>query len=147
MSGKQSDQGLSCSLRPLCPISVNITPTHTNGSVIATDKTLFHPKNADIFLISPRKHMLWVHIRSASIFISPRKYVVVLIRSASNEYPQHMFSSPRKHIHENICFLWRNKKNMWIPLLICSYVLLNKSLTLNNDIACFEMIPLIFPRK
>ena len=34
----------------------------------------------------------------------------VFVRGASNEYPQHMFSS-------------RNKKNiMWIPPLICSYV-------------------------
>ena len=41
-----------------------------------------------IFLISPRKHMLWVLIRSASAR-----------RGASNEYPQHMFS-------------WRNKKNI-----------------------------------
>ena len=43
----------------------------------------------NIFLISPRKHMLWVLIGSAS---PPR-------RGASNEYPQHMFS-------------WRNKKNI-----------------------------------
>ena len=34
---------------------------------IATDKAFFHPKNADIFLISPQKHMLWVLIRSASV--------------------------------------------------------------------------------
>ena len=37
-------------------------------------------------------------------------YVVVLIRSASNEYPQRMF-------------LWRSKKNTFlIPTLIWSYV-------------------------
>ena len=37
-------------------------------------------------------------------------YVVILIRSASNEYPQHMF-------------LWRSKKNTFlIPTLIWSYV-------------------------
>ena len=47
---------------------------------IATDKAFFfHPKNADIFLISRLKHVV-VLIRSAS----PR-------RGASNEYPQHMF--------------------------------------------------------
>ena len=34
---------------------------------IATDKAFFHPKNADIFLISQQKHMLWVLIRSASV--------------------------------------------------------------------------------
>ena len=48
----------------------------------------FQPNSIDIFLISPWKHMLWGHIRSAS----------------SNIYPQHIFS-------------WRNKKNMsMIPL-------------------------------
>ena len=31
---------------------------------IATDKALFSSGNADIFLISPQKHMLWVLIRS-----------------------------------------------------------------------------------
>ena len=28
---------------------------------------IFHPSNIDIFLISPWKHMLWVHIRSTSL--------------------------------------------------------------------------------
>ena len=38
----------------------------------------------------------------------------VLIRGASNEYPQHMLS-------------WRNKKNVvWILPLICSYADLQK---------------------
>ena len=59
-------------------------------------RRFFHPKNAGIFLISWRKHMLWYSLEA------PR-------RGASNEYPQHMFSS-------------RNKKNItWIPPLICSY--------------------------
>ena len=40
----------------------------------------------NIFLISPRKHMLWYSLEA------PR-------RGASNEYPQHIFS-------------WRNKKNI-----------------------------------
>ena len=32
----------------------------THDICIATDKGIFfHPKNADIYLISPRKHMLW----------------------------------------------------------------------------------------
>ena len=40
---------------------------HDSDRSIATDKAFFfHPKNADIFLISSRKHMLWVLIRSAS---------------------------------------------------------------------------------
>ena len=65
---------------------------------IATDKALFHPKNANIFLISEQKDMLWYSLEA------PR-------RGASNEYPQHMFSS-------------RNKKNiMWIPPLIFSYAI------------------------
>ena len=63
---------------------------------IATDKVIFYPKNADIFLISQQKHMLWYSLEA------PRQ-------GTSNEYPQHMFSSI-------------NKKNiMWIPPLICSY--------------------------
>ena len=33
---------------------------------IAPFKALFQPKNSDIFLISPWKHMLWVLIRSTS---------------------------------------------------------------------------------
>ena len=31
--------------------------------VIATDKPFFHPKNADIFLISPRKHVVGTHYK------------------------------------------------------------------------------------
>ena len=34
---------------------------------IAPDKLLFSPESIDVFLISPRKHMLWVLIRSASM--------------------------------------------------------------------------------
>ena len=41
---------------------------------IALDKALFSTKKYPYFLISQQKHMLWV-----------------LIRSASNEYPQHVF--------------------------------------------------------
>ena len=40
---------------------------HEGKSCIATDKALFHLKNADIFLISQQKHMLWVLIRSATV--------------------------------------------------------------------------------
>ena len=40
------------------------TPSQTRP--IATDKALFSPKNVDIFLVSPWKHMLWVLIRSPS---------------------------------------------------------------------------------
>ena len=55
----------------------------------------FQPKIVDSFLISPRKHVV-VLIRSAS-------------RGASNEYPQNMFS-------------WRNKKTIYlIPPLSWSY--------------------------
>ena len=32
---------------------------------IAPEKARFHPKSTDIFLISARKHMMWVLIRSA----------------------------------------------------------------------------------
>ena len=42
--------------------------------------------NLNIFLISPRKHMLWYSLEAPQ-------------RGASNEYTQHMFS-------------WRNKKNI-----------------------------------
>ena len=60
-------------------------------------RRFFHQKNADSFLISPQKHMLWYSLEV------PRW-------GASNEYPQHMFSR-------------RNKKNIiWISPLICSYV-------------------------
>ena len=34
---------------------------------IALDKMLFKSKSIDIFLISPRKNMLWVLIRSTSL--------------------------------------------------------------------------------
>ena len=51
------------------------------------------PKSTDIFLISPRKHMLWYSLEA------PRG-------GASNEYSQHMFSC-------------RNKKNIiWIAILL-----------------------------
>ena len=52
---------------------------------IATDKRGY-PHN--IFLISPRKHMLWYSLEAPQ-------------QGASNEYPQHMFA-------------WRNKKNISI---------------------------------
>ena len=78
-------------------------------------RRFFHPKNADIFLISRRKHMLWVLIRSASprhfLWVQQHMFSVYSLEAphigTSNEYPQHMFSS-------------RNKKNiMWIPPPIC----------------------------
>ena len=34
---------------------------------IAPDETFFQQKSTDIFLISHGKHMVWVHIRSASL--------------------------------------------------------------------------------
>ena len=43
----------------------------------AQDKSILQPETIYIFLISPRKHILWVLIRSAS-------------RGTSNEYPQHI---------------------------------------------------------
>ena len=71
-------------------------------------RRFFHPKNADIFLISRRKHMLWSSLEA------PRQ-------GTSNEYPQHMFSS-------------RNKKNiMWIPPLICSYDFQSEQCSLSDS--------------
>ena len=59
--------------------------------------------------------MLWVLNRSAYSLEAPW-------RGASNEYPQHMFSS-------------RNEKNiMWIPPFICSYGKLDKFYT---DVSAF----------
>ena len=55
-------------------------------------RRFFQPNSIYIFLISRRKHMLWVSLEAPH-------------RGASNEYPQHMFSS-------------RNKKNFtWYHLL------------------------------
>ena len=57
--------------------------------------------------------MLWVLIRSAST-------------GGSNEYPQHMFS-------------WRNKKNiMWIPPLICSYVVSDADMVFTSSSTLFN---------
>ena len=50
---------------------------------IAPDKVLFVSNFIDIFLISARKHLLWVFIRSAS-------------SDVSNEYPQQMISCRNK---------------------------------------------------
>ena len=53
-------------------------------------------------------------------------------QGASNEYPQHMFS-------------WRNKKNiMWIPRLICSYVLVLFGLTIDSMGAAVQGIVFFF---
>ena len=53
-------------------------------------------------------------------------------QGASNEYPQHMFS-------------WRNKKNiMWIPRLICSYVLVLFGLTIGSMGAAVQGIVFFF---
>ena len=60
------------------------------------------------FLISRRKHMLWVLIRSASAENLHCGYSLeVPQRGASNEYPQHMFSSRNEALlmsTHNICF-------------------------------------------
>ena len=86
-----------------------LTFPHKKGFVIlckfiATDKALFHPKNADIFLISPLKHMLWVLIISTS----PRRFGEALLMSTHNI----CFCGEIRKILKNI---------MWIPPLICSY--------------------------
>ena len=65
-------------------------------SFIATDKALFFIRKMLIFLFLNK------NICCRYSLEAPR-------RGASNEYPQHTYSS-------------RNKKNiMWIPPLICSY--------------------------
>ena len=86
------------------PAQTIVLPKTKIDILIATDKRGY-PYN--IFLISPRKHMLWVLIRSALVFsyFFAKTYVVYSLeaprRGASNEYPQHMFS-------------WRNKKDISI---------------------------------
>ena len=66
-------------------------------NIIATDKALFFIRKMLISLLFLNKNICCGYSLEA-----PR-------RGASNEYPQHMFSS-------------RNKKNFtWIPSLICSY--------------------------
>ena len=52
---------------------------HSFSLVIVIKLCLFQYNSIDIFLTSPRKHMLWVLIRSA------------LAVRASNEYLQHVF--------------------------------------------------------
>ena len=68
---------------------------------IALVRQFFQSKSIDIFLSSPRKHMLW-YLLEAPLW------------GASNEYPQHMFS-------------WRNKKILtWYPLLSRPIILVLK---------------------
>ena len=52
--------GLHCLLRPVCPIQI-----HKHRKIFLWEDKGRYPVN--IFLISPRKHMLWVLIRSASM--------------------------------------------------------------------------------
>ena len=60
------------------------------------------------FLISQRKHVLWVLIRSASLDenICCGYSLEVPQQGASNEYPQHMFSSAEALLMSthNLCF-------------------------------------------
>ena len=65
------------------------------GVRIGLDKSRYQ---VNIFLISRRKHMLWVLIRGYSLE-APH-------RGTSNEYPQHMFSSRNK---KNIHTFWLKK--------------------------------------
>ena len=58
-------------------------PILKGNNSIALDKVFFQPKSIDIFLISLQKHMLWYSLE-------------VPHQGASNEYPQHMFSSRNK---------------------------------------------------
>ena len=62
---------------------------------IATDKRGYPHI---IFLISRRKHMLWVLIRSASMYVGEALLMSThnIHWGTSNEYPQHMFSSRNK---------------------------------------------------
>ena len=76
-------------------------PFGINGlkSQLQLTQFFFQSKNTDNFLNPPQKYKLWV-----------------LIRRASNGYPQHVFS-------------WRNKKKYCgYPPLICSYVMGKKCL-------------------
>ena len=63
-------------------------------SIVPDKIGFFSAESTDIFLISPRKLMLWVLICSAC-------------RGTSNEYPQHTFS-------------WRNKNIIWTPNQSCA---------------------------
>ena len=77
----------------------------SSQAVIATDKRGY-PHN--IFLISPQKHMLWYSLEAPQW-------------SASNEYPQHMFS-------------WRNKKDISIFRMKKAPYLLLWSLYVCHDV-------------
>ena len=67
---------------------------------IASDRLFFQSKSIDIFLISGQKHMLWV-------LEAPH-------RGASNEYPQHMFSSRnKKNYLPYYTDLWMSKVSFW----------------------------------
>ena len=109
-------------------VKILIRPHDFADRSIATDKR-GNPHN--IFLISQRKHMLWVLIRSASasfLFLNeniccgysleaPRRGASNSLeaprRGASNEYPQHMFSSRNK---KDISIFWMKKAPY---LLLC----------------------------
>ena len=72
---------------------------------MARDNALFQPESIDIFShFSAKKNILWY-------------LLVASCQSASNEYPQHIFSwRSKKNIAEVLLmsthnmFLWRNKK-------------------------------------
>ena len=66
---------------------------------LATDKRGY-PHN--IFLISPRIHMLWYSLEAPC-------------RGASNEYPQHMFSSRKK----NVISIFQMKKSTLSVAMAC----------------------------
>ena len=72
-------------------VVIKSNTVHVLCVYIAAIRQACQQKITDIFLISPRKHMLWYSLEA------PR-------RGASNEYPQHMFS-------------WRNKKKYLMDTL------------------------------
>ena len=70
---------------------------HCDIRAIGLDKSGYQ---ISILLVCPRKHMLWVLIRSALPVHENMCYSLEAPRrGSSNEYPQHMFS-------------WTNKKNI-----------------------------------
>ena len=132
---KSSKIYFKMSCLPRCFLSNHIT-CYTSWSIlqgnqdasIATDKRGY-PHN--IFLISWRKHMLWVLIRSAS----PRKTccgysLEVPHWGTSNEYPQHMFSHrDTSNEYPQHMFSLRNKKDISIFLMKMRHLLLYASIS------------------